>query len=49
MTQATGQSPFPLEIAGIDKFNLLQVEIQFNEGKSRFIYSREGKSLFSQR
>jgi hypothetical protein len=51
MTQATGQSPFPLEIAGIDKFNLLPLELKFNSMKvnQNSLYSREGKSLFSQK
>ncbi|MEZ7500780.1 M1 family metallopeptidase [Flavobacterium sp. Arc3] len=47
MTQATGQSPFPLEIAGIDKFKFTPagVEIQFNEGKSEFTLHQGGQNF----
>jgi hypothetical protein len=50
MTQATGQSPFPLEIAGIDKFKFTPAGLKFNSMKvNRIHFGREGKILFSQR
>lgn len=47
MAQATGQSPFPLENAGINKFKFVPagIEFQFNESKSEFTLNQGGQSF----
>jgi hypothetical protein len=44
MTQA-GQSPFPLEIAGIDKFKFTPAGLKFNSMKVNLIHSTAGEKF----